>query len=573
MKKLMAASFVTAVFLSLAAFGSVNAADLSKFDPGRIIDDAVFYNSSTMTAEQIQAFLNSKVPVCNTYTFGTSMHQAAPCLKDYRETTNTKSVDAFCDGYGEVNQSAAEIIYGVAQSCGVNPQVLIVILQKEQGLVTDTWPRDRWLTGTDGNGNYQYRSAMGYGCPDTAACDTVYYGFFNQVYYAARQFKRYQANPNAYSYRAGRNNNILWHPNSGCGYSTVYIENSATAGLYNYTPYRPNQAALNAGYGLGDGCSSYGNRNFYAYFVDWFGNTYAINYKALVTPRYLSVSAEDASKIDLNTGLSVNGLLEKGQEIFFVSETTYQDQPCFRSRYDQTYNNNYCIFMKHIAEINLDNKTIPEIRIATRSGLITKYNPVTEISFSAKYDNLLIATAQTFVFQGVDYYSSAYDVANSLAYGIKASEVIVIDPIPLRSMTVTEPSYKLSPVQLTSDTAYGELSRGHVIAIAAEVTIDDHRYYVSQYDYNINRFLMIDSNVLSEIAFEPFLIPRNLRVSKNTCKYNIKNKQASSVCYEAGEILYFKSKTYVDGKWWYRSNWETEHHTNLVIDPEALSEL
>jgi hypothetical protein len=56
-----------------------------------------------------------------------------------------------------------------------------------------------------------------------------------------------------------------------CGGSTVYIRNQATASLYNYTPYQPNNAAKAAGYGLGDGCSSYGNRNFFLYYSDWFG--------------------------------------------------------------------------------------------------------------------------------------------------------------------------------------------------------------------------------------------------------------------------------------------------------------
>src|SRR5690606_24086380 len=44
----------------------------------------------------------------------------------------------------------------------------------------------------------------------------------------------------------------------------------ATANLYIYTPYRPNVAALAAGYGSGDSCSTYGNRNFYNFYVDWF---------------------------------------------------------------------------------------------------------------------------------------------------------------------------------------------------------------------------------------------------------------------------------------------------------------
>ena len=53
----------------------------------------------------------------------------------------------------------------------------------------------------------------------------------------------------------------------------VFIQNQATANLYYYTPYQPNAAALRAGYGEGDGCSAYGNRNFYQYFTDWFGAT------------------------------------------------------------------------------------------------------------------------------------------------------------------------------------------------------------------------------------------------------------------------------------------------------------
>ncbi|MBC7404826.1 MAG: hypothetical protein H7252_03970 [Cytophaga sp.] len=51
------------------------------------------------------------------------------------------------------------------------------------------------------------------------------------------------------------------------------MENQATAGLYNYTPYQPNTAALANLYGTGDSCSAYGNRNFWRMFYDWFGST------------------------------------------------------------------------------------------------------------------------------------------------------------------------------------------------------------------------------------------------------------------------------------------------------------
>ncbi|WP_170192092.1 cell wall-binding repeat-containing protein [Rhodoglobus vestalii] len=50
------------------------------------------------------------------------------------------------------------------------------------------------------------------------------------------------------------------------------VQNYATAALYNYTPYRPNTAALNNLGSYGDSCSSYGNRNFWDYYYSWFGN-------------------------------------------------------------------------------------------------------------------------------------------------------------------------------------------------------------------------------------------------------------------------------------------------------------
>ncbi|TQJ32737.1 hypothetical protein [Microbacterium sp. SLBN-146] len=245
--------------LSANALGSpVKTADLSQFRPGNIISDEVFYNSGTMSEAQIQTFLQSKVPSCQSgYT----------CLKDWYDTTRATNADAMCAAYpGGGRERASTIIYRVAQACGINPQAILVTLQKEQGLVTHTWPSTS-----------RYTIAMGQGCPDTAACDTRYYGFFNQVYGAAWQLKRY-GNPPGTSqyftwYAPGKTWNVRFHPNAACGSTPVYIQNKATAALYYYTPYQPNAAALAAGYAAAnDPCSSYGNRNFYNYFTDWFGS-------------------------------------------------------------------------------------------------------------------------------------------------------------------------------------------------------------------------------------------------------------------------------------------------------------
>lgn len=232
-----------------------SAADASRFDPGNIISDETFFNSAAMSTDQVQSFLNSKVVNC-------SGANGQPCLKNYTQSTSTMAADSYCNAYsGQGSESAAQIIVRVGQACGINPQVLLVMLQKEQGLVLSTGP-------TAG----AYRSAMGYACPDTAPCDTQYYGFFNQVYNAAHQFQRYSKTSSSWSYQPGRVNSILYNPNAACGRGNVFIQNQATANLYIYTPYQPNAAALANLYGVGDGCSSYGNRNFWAYFSDWFGS-------------------------------------------------------------------------------------------------------------------------------------------------------------------------------------------------------------------------------------------------------------------------------------------------------------
>lgn len=222
------------------------------FNPGMLISDDLFYNPYTMDRNAIQSFLNVKGAGCS----------GSGCLKNYRQNTYTRPADSECSQtyWGGNNESAAVIIEKVAQACSINPQALLVILQKEQSLVTRASASD-----------VQYRKAMGYGCPDTAPCDAKYYGFFNQVYSAAHRFQYYRHHPNQFRHIPGQVNSVLYAPRSkNCGSRSVYIQNYATAGLYNYTPYTPNDDTIRGGH---NSCSTYGNLNFVHYFNTWFGST------------------------------------------------------------------------------------------------------------------------------------------------------------------------------------------------------------------------------------------------------------------------------------------------------------
>ena len=240
---------------------SAEAANAAWFNPGQIISDSAFYAPGTMSAADIQRFLNGKVAVC----------RADPtrpgCLKDYRlSTPEVVGVAGRCASLpAKTNISAAELIYDVSIACGISPKVLLVKLQKEQGLVTSTNPSPR-----------AYEFALGMDCPDTpTGCSAASAGFFWQLYKGAGQLNWYSNPAGSFTWlRPGATISRPYQANNpGCGAQSFVLENRATAALYYYTPYVPNQTALGNLYGVGDVCSAYGNRNFFRDYTDWFGST------------------------------------------------------------------------------------------------------------------------------------------------------------------------------------------------------------------------------------------------------------------------------------------------------------
>jgi hypothetical protein len=254
----VAVAIVCALGTVVQAAPRADAVSASDWDAGNIISDDLFFAANSMSANDVQAFFNAKEPNCvgaNGYT----------CLRYYVTSTFDRPATAQCGAYSgnAAGESAAQILWKVSQACGISPKVLIVLIEKEQALVSASSPT-----------SWQYRATTGYGCPDTAPCDAQYFGYYNQVWRAAWQFKEYTIHPASWRYRVG-NTAVQLNPNAACGAPVVNIRNQATANLYNYTPYQPNAAALANLGGLGDACSSYGNRNFWVFYNNWFGPTAA----------------------------------------------------------------------------------------------------------------------------------------------------------------------------------------------------------------------------------------------------------------------------------------------------------
>ena len=180
--------FLISLFL---VFILTKASLAAEFDPDYLISDTEMNNYRRMTLDDIERFLGKRE--------GT--------LKNY----------ITIDKEGQF-KTAVQTFHEVAQRWLINPKYLLVLVQKEMSLLTDPTPKQS-----------QYDWATGYGCPDGAGCDSRWQGFYKQVNSAAAQTRYYMDNINEFNYQPNKIYNI-----DGV---TVTPKNTATAGLYNYTPH------------------------------------------------------------------------------------------------------------------------------------------------------------------------------------------------------------------------------------------------------------------------------------------------------------------------------------------------
>jgi hypothetical protein len=187
------------------------------FYPGYIISDEEFTDASSMTIQNIQDFLNRQ-----------GGYLASLVVQDFEKNS----------------KPASQAIYEISQMYGISPKVILITLQKEQSLITQSFPSQTAL-------DY----AMGYGCPDSGGCSGNAAGFYRQLDFATWQFRKYFTYPTQYTYKAG--GSYTFTDLSGTRQTKVTIENQATANLYNYTPHVYN-----------------GNYNFFRFLTSWFTKVY-----------------------------------------------------------------------------------------------------------------------------------------------------------------------------------------------------------------------------------------------------------------------------------------------------------
>ncbi|KKS44505.1 MAG: Curculin domain protein (Mannose-binding) lectin [candidate division CPR1 bacterium GW2011_GWA2_42_17] len=182
-------------FLTIFSLFLISAAPFlarAQIDYNTIISDAEFYNTKKFGLSDIADFLSRQLGALKTFFDPIS------------------------------GRTAAQIIFEAGRDWQINPQTLIVTLQKEQSLIEDGNPSTK-----------QYDWATGYGICDSCSMDDPglqkFRGFTNQVNFAARLFRRYFDNPNLYGIKIDESKIIDGLP--------IVPTNKATASLFVYTPH------------------------------------------------------------------------------------------------------------------------------------------------------------------------------------------------------------------------------------------------------------------------------------------------------------------------------------------------
>lgn len=537
------------------------------------MSDYTMSNKNSLSEAQIQFFLLSKNP-CN----DRNVAKAAQYPNMTYHIENGKFVCLAEESFG--GESAAHIIWQAAQDYTINPQVLIVLLEKEQGLITDTWP----------NSNVQYRSATGYGCPDTAACDTQYYGFKNQVRNAANFFRAHlDSNPcwskphipgiqRAYwrpvgscSGNQATNGGVKFHPNDACGATPVNIQNRATSGLYSYTPYQPNSAALNAGYGTGDGCSSYGNRNFWMLFTDWFGSTQGNSFTMLETPRWMQIKNNNTYKTDIVTGNNAGNALSAGQQIRFIDKILLSGKWYLRTEYNYNDEGLFGISQDQVKDISYRSIS-PQWMTLNQNG--NRSHPASRTSINdTLVKGTLVKVVDDITIDNNLYYRTAYNSEHGQDFGIHSRFLVSgIVPTTLDGARFFCPINKtISKINPTTGEIGATISGS--VYVTKKILLNGKWYFQAQSDTGTNTY--IDSSKLADgkcpeyVAFDS---PRDMTINRTVERFNPITKEKYDML-QKDRVIHFSSKTLLNGNWYYRTTQNTQDSIDAVVNASAVSDL
>ncbi len=539
---------ITVLFIVAAHSNTANAAT-----PYNLIDNEIYLDNTAMTQPQIQDFLQSKKSSLATY-YDQGINDTKPEL-------------------------ASTIIYNAAQDWGINPRVILATLQKEQSLITKQSP-----TYID------YRSAMGYGCPDSAACSTFYYGFANQVNVATYQFRyNYEAlkrnsgfvdgdgdyhrvgqfacsaSTHFYSAPLFPGNTVTFTRNvyiSGTSDSTVVIANEATASLLCYTPHVGPYNVT--GYS--------GSDNFVYWFRQWFGaTTVAESFRPLDNPRWMQLGV-NTQKENVYTGTPNGPGLEAGRQAFFVDKVLVKGKWYARTAYDKNIASMDAIPVDDLIDIPIEKTPDTWVSIP-RDG-----NKVLPLKQTPENSDPITSTSSTIVVDkitvnNVEYVRTKYDRDHGYMKFIKKTDTATFTFYPFTQPRAMINSVEVKKINIKNGATISTIPKNTTLLLSKKSTLNGIVY--AQELGETNGDYGIESTHFNDVingndAIISLETPRWMQLKNSTQKLQIDTATIHGPILTAGTQAFFIDKVNINGSWYARTLYD---NTNKYLSFIPVSDI
>ncbi len=534
-----------------------------------IIDNSVFLNSKSMSISSIQSFLVARGSGLANYSVYFNCY-----AQDSKERQWYTAAGAPCDQ----NASAATVIYYTSQIYGINPQVVLATLQKEQSLITSPNPT-----------SWQLNQAMGYGCPTTGGCgaSNFFYQLDHGVWVLRYHYERARGNmdwwkpstswvcgtpKNFYKPSLYPHQNVNFYDEDGVHYRTYWLANAATSSMYCYTPHTYNNPQGLYGrppYGTVGRYYS-GSYNFVNSFYAWFGSPLVSqSFIPLEQPRYMELTKDvykrDVSTLDLPT---VDWPLTRGTHLKFTTKILINGEWYLRTEYDSAFQLSKAISINDVQDITYTDFVTP--RYMQISSTTHKRTPRTE----KIHNDLTLVPGSTIHFSskitvsGKEYFRSTYDTLRDADKAIPADSVheVTFEPFEMpRYMQISQPTTKINPATGSNDQT--NIPEGTQYKFKTKTLVGDKWYYRTEQDTDNNSPFAIDASYISEIPFTNLgTSSRWFQLKSNTQKLNASTGISVDFPLPLGMKLQVTSSQEVNGTLYYRTAYDTEHNLNKVIE-------
>lgn len=579
----------TLVIVSVLLFAAVivfssNSQVSAAYSGAHLIDNQVFIDgsgstpsgSSTMSKTQIQSFLSSK---------GSGLASRSYTLDCYGQDSKERewytSIGAPCDK----KIPASQIIYYVGRIYGINPQVILATLQKEQSLITSSNPT-----------SWQINNAMGYNCPTSGSCSSP--GFFVQLDHGTWVLR--------YHYERARGNMDWWRPSTSwtCGsaksyykpdlypgtytrfydgngvhYRTHKIANPATSALYCYTPH-----AYNNPDGLYDlpkygtkGQYYSGSYNFTIWFQRWFGSVYAkpLNFEAMDNPRWMEV-ATNTRKRDLRLGVNTGSTLEQGQQVYLKTKILIDGEWYLRSTHDTSHNLDIGIPMSDLQDITPEYINLEDPRQMRTSTSTYNKQPITSQNVESIPRGTKIYFDTKVKIGNSWYFRSQEDTASDALRGVPESDVYEILTYTAleqpRWMEIKTNTHKIDPQNRRH--IGPTLLAGREVLFDTKIVYGGKTYLRSSYDTSRDMEQAVLWSDLKELKpdFVKLESPRWMQLANDAYKKNPASGANTGTIVSAGETFFFNTKVQLSD-WYLRTSDDAKAGSSasfLQSDLEAL---